>query len=409
MKRMITVFIFCLVAISSWAADPDGIRQIKGTITDADTDEPLARCNIYIKGKDFGTVSNNAGEFVLKVPKEHQDGILVISSIGYQNFEKPILELPKGRIDVKLKQAAVILDEVIIPDVDAIIIAALNKKEQNYPDDYNVMTSFYREVVKRNRSYVEVSQGVLNISKSPYNNNLKDKLGIVLGGKSENYKKGDTLAFKVMGGPNVMLLLDIVKNPGVVLDHGMMVNYEYNLHGVEMIDGRRNYVIHFKPKLDYDSPLYSGIIYIDEKSLAIAGLKFGYDEYNLKWAAAMMIKKQPTWVKITPTKTNYEVKYRETNGKWYLDYVRNEIEMKCNRKKRLFSSTFNSVSEMVVTEKNLNIDPGLTRKNTARMYDIFSDKVVGFSNDAYWENYSIIQPEEDLRKALAKIERKTRE
>ncbi len=407
MKKLISAVLLYAVTMTVMGFSPEGLKVVKGIILDAKSNKPLARCNVYVKGEDLGTVSNNAGEFVLKIPEKYQEGTLVVSSMGFEKFEIPINQVPDEFFEITLRQAAVILDEVVIADVDAIIVAALNNRPNNYPDDYNVMTSFYREVIKKNRSYVEVAQGIFNISKSPYSKKQKDQLGIVMGGKTENYKKGDTLAFKVMGGPNVMLLLDIVKNPGVVLDYDMLEYYDYTLHGVEVVDGRRSYVVHFKPNSKYDSPLYSGVIYIDEKTLAIVAINFGYDERNLKWASTMMIKKQPSWVRVIPQKSTYEVKYRETNGLWYLDYLRNEMEVKCNWKKRLFNSTFHSVSEMVVTEKNVKQDAVIDKRNLTKLTDIFSEKVIGFSDEAYWQNYSIIQPEEDLRKALAKIERKT--
>jgi len=408
MKRIILIvgLITALIGLANAQSTTD-FKEITGKVIDLDTQKPLPQSNVYIKDAEIGTVANNSGEFLLKVPVKYSNGKIVASSIGYTTFEKDISGVTDGVLVIQLKPVPIMMSELIIQDADAILNEALIRKSKNYPDDYQLMTSFYREIVKKNRSYIDVSQGILNVSKASYTGSNRDELSIVKGNRSQQYEKEDTLAFKIMGGPNTMLLLDIVKNPGIVLNRETFEFYNYNLDGIEMFDGKQNYAISFAPKASYNTPLYSGIIYVDVNSYAISGLSFGYDQENMKKAASQLVKRKPAFAKLTPLKVQYEVKYRETNGVWYLDYVRNELEMRCNWKKRLFNSTFNSVSEMVVTDKNIaDGNKEFTRRNTTKSTDIFSEKVGNFSDANFWENYSIIQPEDDLRKALAKIDRK---
>jgi len=408
MKRIILIvgLITALIGLANAQSTTD-FKEITGKVIDLDTQKPLPQSNVYIKDAEIGTVANNSGEFLLKVPVKYSNGKIVASSIGYTTFEKDISGVTDGVLVIQLKPVPIMMSELIIQDADAILNEALIRKSKNYPDDYQLMTSFYREIVKKNRSYIDVSQGILNVSKASYTGSNRDELSIVKGNRSQQYEKEDTLAFKIMGGPNTMLLLDIVKNPGIVLNRETFEFYNYNLDGIEMFDGKQNYAISFAPKASYNTPLYSGIIYVDVNSYAISGLSFGYDQENMKKAASQLVKRKPAFAKLTPLKVQYEVKYRETNGVWYLDYVRNELEMRCNWKKRLFNSTFNSVSEMVVTDKNIaGGNEEFTRRNTTKSTDIFSEKVGNFSDANFWENYSIIQPEDDLRKALAKIDRK---
>lgn len=408
MKSLILI-VGSIIAIMglTYAQPVTEFREITGKVIDFSTKKPLPQSSIYIRNADIGTVANNSGEFLLQVPKAHFNGKLVVSSIGYATYEADINKLSAGELEIKLSPVTVMLNEVIVSDADDILNAAMDRKKDNYPKNYQMITTFYREIIKKNRSYIDVSQGILTVAKSSYTDDSKDRMNIVKGSRSQQYKKEDTLAFKVMGGPNTMLLLDVVKHPGIVLNPETFDLYAYNLEGLEMIDGKQNYVISFAPRGDFNVPLYSGTVYIDVTSYAVSGISFGYDENNIKKATDQLVKKKPAFAKLTPLKVQYEVKYRETHGVWYLDYVRDELEMKCNWKKKLFNSTFNSVSEMVVTQRNVSgKEVAFDKRSITKMTDIFSEKVGIFTDPDFWENYSIIRPEDDLRKALAKIEKK---
>ncbi len=408
MKRILIIvgLIIGVISITN-AQSTSEYKEITGKVIDAESQKPLPQSNIYIKDAEIGTVTNNTGEFLLKVPKKYFEGIIVASSMGYATVEQEINTLGDNTLDIQLTPVSVLMNEVVVRDANAILDLAIERKQENYPQEYQVMTSFYREIIKKNKSFIDVSQGILNVSKSSYSDHKRDKMSIVKGSRSQQYKKEDTMAFKIMGGPNTMLLLDVVKNPGIVLNEETFEFYEYRLDGINVSDGKENYVIAFTPKPEYDEALYSGVIYVDVKSYAVSGVSFGYDKSNLRKASSTLVKKKPTFAKLTPKKVSYEVKYRETNGVWYLDYVRNEIEMKCNWNKKLFNSTFHSVSEMVITQKNLGPGaPEFTKRNTTKSTDIFSEKVGNFRDADFWENYSIIKPEDDLRKALAKIDQK---
>ncbi len=406
MKRILVIIVLTISAVGlATAQNATEFKEISGKVIDKESQKPIPQSNIYIKDAEIGTVANNSGEFILKVPGKYFNGVLVWSSMGYTTIEKNIEELAEGELIIQLTPVSVIMNEITIRDAQAILEEAVERKHNNYPSQYQLMTSFYREVIKKNRSYVDVSQGILNVSKAPYTDLKGDKMSIVKGSRSQQYEKEDTMAFKLMGGPNTSLILDVVKYPGIVLNEETFEYYDYLLTGVNIIDGKENFVINFSPKPEFDEALYSGVIYVDVSSYAVSGISFGYDKQNLKKAAVQLVKRKPAFAKLTPKKVEYEVKYRETNGVWYLDYVRNEIEMKCNWKKRLFNSTFYSVSEMVITQKILSDTEGDIAKSTAtKSTDIFSEKVGNFKDPNFWENYSIIKPEDDLRKALAKID-----
>lgn len=84
-------------------------QQISGTVTDGETNLPLAGANIIIKGTSTGTISDFDGNFTLKA--EAFPVTLIVSSVGYDTQEVNVSSSQK--ITIALKEG-VALDEVIL-------------------------------------------------------------------------------------------------------------------------------------------------------------------------------------------------------------------------------------------------------------------------------------------------------
>ncbi len=82
-------------------------RKISGVVLD--DMGPVIGANVSVKGTSSGTITDLDGRFALEVP---EDGILVVSFIGYSSREIPV----KGRTDftVKLSEDTEMLDEVVV-------------------------------------------------------------------------------------------------------------------------------------------------------------------------------------------------------------------------------------------------------------------------------------------------------
>ena len=63
---------------------------ISGKVIDTETREPLAYATISVGDYEIGTISNLAGEFEIHVPDHLRTKILVVSMLGYVNFELPV-------------------------------------------------------------------------------------------------------------------------------------------------------------------------------------------------------------------------------------------------------------------------------------------------------------------------------
>ena len=79
MKRLQTIFLCLLVGVAAFAD-----INVKGTVIDADTSEPMIGVSILVKGTTTGTVTDFDGNFVLTVPDK---ATLQLSYMGYKTIE----------------------------------------------------------------------------------------------------------------------------------------------------------------------------------------------------------------------------------------------------------------------------------------------------------------------------------
>lgn len=404
MKKFVLVLgVFLMFGLSGSLQAQGKFYEISGTISDKNSKKPIPACNVYVRSKDFGTVANSKGKFSIKVPNDLLDLNLVFSNIGYGTIEIPISRLTPQDNVINLTPTTIIMEELVVREAETILREALGRVPENYPENHEMLTTFYRETIKKNNSYVDISQGILDVFKLPYQKVGRDQVKITKGFRTQDYKTQDTLVFKIMGGPNTMLLLDLVKNPGLILSNDVLDYYTYELTDIRELDGQKHYEISFVPKDKSDPQLYTGRIFIEQKTLAISEIKFGYSPETVKLAGRNLVKDKPRLARLTPLKVEYELKYREFKGRWYLYYVKNELAMRCNWKKKLFNSTFRSVSEMVITDRNLmNVKP-FDKEDRVDNFLVFSEEAGKHYDDSFWEDYTIIRPEDDIRKALSKI------
>jgi hypothetical protein len=421
MKRIVTMGMMLMLSIGVILAasgdkktartknDTTNYIAIDGKLIDNETKSPIVFATVFLSGTSISTITNTDGEFTLKVPKNKATGEISFIHVGYENKAIAIASLTEKENTIELKSITIPLDEVIVKSVNpiALIQSALNKVYMNYTDVPEMQTGFYRETIKQNKKYVSVSEAVLDIYKSPYKSTFDyDRLKIFKGRKSHDVKKMDTVVVKLQGGPRTSLLLDLVKNPGDILDRETMDYYNFELAGITTIDNRETYIIKFDQKDNIEYPLYMGNIYIDTKTEAFAGFDFQLSPKGLPYAVKYLIRKKPVNMKVDFQSGHYLVKYRLDNDRWYLNYVRSELNFETKWKQKLFKSDVQVMLEMAVTDRDKeNIDK-FNNKEAAKMTDVFAEQVCNFEDVNYWGDYNTIKPEESIEVAIEKLNRK---
>ncbi len=378
-----------------------------GKVFDQKTNKPLVYAEVMVEGQNTATITNSQGEFVIKIRKDSQARYLIISHLGYQNGKFPLAQLKPRRNFLYLKPAAIPLTQIFIhPDpADLIVKRAMESIGTNYPDKANQMTGFYREFIKKRNHYVSLSEAVVSIYKASYRSLQNDQVKIIKGRKGSNVRRMDTLLFKLRGGPTTGLLLDIVKNPFVLLNQNMLRMYRFRLVNEVKKNGRVLYVIHFEPIDALGEPRYSGTFYIDAVSYALAEADFSLILDHPQAAAKLFIKKKPAGAKVTPVFAHYRVIYRQQNGTWYFQYAKGEVSFKIKWQKRLFSSVYTTSFEMAITDRE---DKNVARFKPSERFkqkDIFAETVEAFSQKDYWGKYNYIEPNQSIESAIRKFKR----
>jgi hypothetical protein len=382
--------------------------QYKGYVIDSESRKPLGFATLTLEGTNLSTVANSDGEFSFKVPVLKTDGNVVVSYLGHKDKIIKLSSLKADRNHIELELLTVTLSTISVhpKDPDMLMRAILNQRAENYSDDQNKMTVFYRETIKKNKTYVSLSEAVLELYKQPCLSGRSDQLELSKGRKNTDYTKLDTITFKLQGGPYTSVMLDIMKNPEMVFTEDMMNNYEFTIENISKIGDRLMYIIDFKQNPFVKEPLYFGKLYVDTETLAILSATFSLNVEDKYASSDLFIRKKPIGAKVYPTEATYQVNYREKDGKWYFGYSRAEIVFKIEWKKRLFNTHYASTIEMAVTDWEKEKVKNARPTERLKPYVVMMDEVSGFADPEFWGVYNVIEPEKSIEQAIKKIQKK---
>ena len=385
---------------------------IRGRVVDAETKQPLVFAGIAVQESNVSTVTNLDGEFTLKIG-EGETGKLEISYVGYKNRVMDIDEMKTNgqRNIIELETALIPIKEVIVKPLipSEIMEQVISRFNENYPAVSNDMTAFYRETIRKNRSYISIGEAIVEVFKAPYQNDLRfDAVRIYKGRKSNDVEKMDTVLFKLQGGPTTTLYLDVVKNPETFLTSEAIDQYDLELSSIAVIDDRTNYVINFYQKPFITTPLYQGRLFIDIETYAVAQAEFAFNLENKELATSMFIRKKPMGMQVTPEVTSYMVRYREVDGKWYFTHSRAEVKFKVDWKKKLFNTNFTTMSELAITDRTDKDVVKFTSRERIKPTDVFSEEVAAFADPDFWGDYNVIEPDQSIEAAIRRLSRKVK-
>lgn len=383
----------------------DSFLTITGLLKDAKTGEKIIYATISVPNTGIGTVSNSDGEFTLKVNKSLNAEFFEVSHLSYATTKFKISESLGKDKTLYIEPQFLMLKEIsVIPkDARGIVEMALRNIRKNYSEIPNMMTGFYRETIRQRRDYLSISEAVVDIYKAPYPTMQEDQVKIYKGRKGSNVKKADTLMVQLQGGPNVAMLLDIVKNTDLSIALDNLDNYKFEFGSMVNIDDKLNWVISFSPNVIRDEPLYYGKLYINQDNMAITRAEFSLDLGDEMKASRVFVQKKPMGLIFLPTSTSYLVTYKEQKGKYYLNYVRVDLKFRCDWKKRLFKNYYTVMSEVAITDRNEENVARFANQEVFRSNMVFAEKVESFSDANFWGEYNIIEPEESIESAIKKL------
>jgi hypothetical protein len=403
--RFLIVISLMLAAISVAAQD---YITVTGVVKDRRSNKKLEYVNISVHGTNIGTVTNADGGFSIKIKDTVQVKTLNISHIGYFNQQFPVRSDALNDITILLTPNDRTLKEIVVHPTDPLKLVekAIEKIAVNNSRNKHMLTGFYRETVRKRRNYINISEAIINIYKTPYTEGAdRDRVQIYKGRKLLSPKPGDTLIVKFEGGPTLSTYLDVVKNKDILLDKETLHYYKFKMENPVMIDEHLHYVVSFQPQVILPYALFYGKLYIDNETLTFSRAEFSLSMDDRNKATQAILKKKPSGMHFKPEEVTYLVTYKTVNGISYLNYVRNEVRFKCDWKRKLFSTGYTIISEMVVTDKKDDNVSGISYKDSFNKNQVLSDKVRNFYDSDFWEDYNIIEPTESLDAAVNKLKK----
>lgn len=405
MRTYLTILALCLCSLYAIAQD-DGVWTLSGKVTDAKTRKPMA--HVSVTDRSVGTVTNEAGEFTLKLQKAPKT--VTFSCLGYKTQRLDASAMGGVRVEVRLEPSSVMLDEIVVRGADAkeLVLRAMEKIYENYPDEPNLLRGFYRETVEKRSHFTSISEGVVDVYKTGYDkDDWRDGVAILKGRRLLSQRPSDTLSVKLQGGPVMPIMLDVVKQRDILLNEEELNNYTFRYVTMSKADDRNQYVVEIAPLYVLPYALYRGRLYIDQETLAFTRIDLSLDMSDPGKVTQMILKKKPLGLRFTPHELSIYIDYKTDNGVTRINYIRNVIRFRCDWKRKLFKSNYTVTSEMVVTDRQegKELKP-IKSRDTFNRKDNFYDKVVYFNDPDFWGNENIIEPTEDLLKGIEKIKRR---
>ena len=388
-----------------------GYMILEGTVRERESGEPVAYCTVGVVETGTGTVTNQNGQFRLKLPDSLQYVYIHFSHIGYEAQRIPAVLLDENKADIYRNTRYIPLEAVIIRLVNPqkLIKDMLAARERNYARDPYYLTTFYREGVDRGRGFANLTEAVFRVFKTGYAGAQSDQVKMVKMRTISNRQITDTVALKMKAGVNACLMLDIIKNIPDFLTLNDENMYHYTKIAMSVTDERLAHVVTFEQKPGIRGPLYKGELYIDEENFALLHARFRIHPDYIRQAQSMFVVKRSKNVEITPLEAVYSVNYRRWNGKYYINHTRGDLTFKVSKKKFLSgSSTLHTWFEMATCHiDTLNVKRFAAR-DSQPTHHILSE--TNYVYDAsFWDDFNTILPEEKLSDAISRISSKIEE
>jgi len=406
---LLIVFSLSLITTQyNWAQQNENFKEFKGVVMNVNTKKSLEFATLSVSNTNISSVSNVDGQFSLKVPLDKLGENVLVSYLGYNNLVMPLSQFTATGTKIMLVESFETLPAVNIADIDALSVVrkVMKNRGDNTLSEPLIVKGFYRESIKKRKTYASLSEAVIDIYRSPYASEAKDYVILDKARKSTDYRKIDTLVIKLQGGPYNNIGMDMIRNRDLFFSPDMFNIYEFKYDKMINMNNKNVYVIDFVQKRSIVEPYYKGKLYIDSESFALVKTVFSLNLENLAKAKRFFVKKKPVNADVIPLDTKYIVDYRLLNGKWFFNYSRIELSFKVKWDKKVFNSVYNIGIEMAVTDWAVNQDNTVI-KNRERMRRsvILNDQASGFSDPRFWGERNVIEPDKSIDNAIKKIQK----
>lgn len=368
---------------------------VSGIAIDKETREPLPFASIGIKGKSIGTITNLQGEFDFHIPNEYRNEILVISMLGYVNYEAPVWSLPENPT-FELSKSTTVLNEVVVTDSLSggdILRIALNKIDTNYPMKPFMMEGFYRDVKKVASTNISLLEAAVKIYDEDYAEprnkyKLRERVRLVEVRKSLGYESRFTAYFDQDNLLEDLLLHNNIRYRQIEAREEMynamtrQADSYYNGHEIYVIAHTKDYLLK---------------IFVDKQDYSIIHLEFETGSSN-----ELVGKKKKLVSKFAGLKKSID--FRQVEGKMYLSFMSITSKVTWHDAKtdevKFETELF---QQLLINEIKPNTSERIGGTEKMRNYGLqYQDLPY---NKAFWDNYNVIKDTPLDKKILEDLEK----
>ncbi len=369
---------------------------VSAKVVDKETKEPLIFATVGILGKPIGTITNMQGDFDFYIPAEYRNNNLVISILGYNNYEAPAWTLLDTKsFVIEMEKSTTVLQEVVVTDSLAggeILHIALSRIEQNYPMTPHLVAGFYRDIKKIGGEYISLLEAAVKIYdedyKTPRNKfKLRERVALLEVRRSLGYSNKFTAYFDEDNLLEDLLLHNNVRYRQFPEEEVFFESLErekdsyYNGHEIFVVSHRKEYKL---------------VIYIDKKTYGIVHLEYENNQQEIIGKKRGLVSKFVNLKRVIDFKEYDQKMYLnflavDSKINWY-DAKTNELKFETELHQQLLINDINPVPEERI---------GTTEK--MRSYGLqYQDLPY---NKKFWENYNVIKESPLDRKIIEDLEK----
>ena len=304
--------------------------SLSGKVTDKTTGQALPYATIKLVGTSIGTTTNQAGNFVFRIPSAISNPVVAFSYLGYQSVRLEGQNRNQHQLTITLEPNAVKLKEVVVRPIDPlqIITKSLEKLAKNYASQPYKAEGFQREYVTAGHSVIQLLEVAFRsagstqtqsttVLEAQYVEDKKEKAPLWNPSRGGFYTLGWTSVTGIESpSPTTFLGVELKKTSD------LSRYYTFEFKNTIRLDGKEVYVIGFDQKRQVKKPLLTGTIYIDAESDAIVKLEHQVSLHGLSY-----LKAHQTWGGLTISKSpkrlavqqdRWVTTYKQFGQKWYL-------------------------------------------------------------------------------------------
>jgi hypothetical protein len=355
---------------------------ISAKVVDKETNEPIGYASIGLKSVPIGTISNDQGDFDFHFPSEYRNEVMVISMLGYKNFEAPVWSMIDADQVIKMEKSPIILEEIVVSDTltgEDIMDIALSRIEKNYPMEPFVLDGFYRDVKKVGGTYISLLEAAVQIYDDNYaaprnKYKLRERVRLVEVRQSLGYESKFTTYFDQDN-----LLEDLLLHNNIryrLFDDGDEVFSKLVREKNSIYDNNETYVITYKG--DYYMKLY-----VDKSDFSIIHFEFeqGFED-------AYLLRRKNLVSKFAGIKKKLD--FRRFQGKMYPSFI--SVSSKIN----WYDAETNAMKfetelfqQLLINKVTPNSTERIRSTEKMRNYGLqFQDQPY---NKQFWDNYNLIK------------------